>query len=102
MKIPIHRYKNFVRYTDNSKPPYWSYDGRPCWLGSGVKDVKGQEIYEGDKVIFGEHNRCGVVSFQNGLFQIDYRSEDNKELHCILGQSRDFINVEVVGHIAED
>ena len=79
MKTPLHNFKNYCRYVDNYKPPRWSFDGRTCWLGSGLPDKRGQEIFEGDIVIFGEHELKGTVIFRDAMFQIAYSSDDGKE-----------------------
>lgn len=98
----MHNFKWHVRYKDNYKPPRWAYDGRICWLGSGINDRNGVEIFEGDKVVFGEYDTQGVIIFKDAMFQIAYDADDGKELFCILGRCRDFLDVEVVGHIAEE
>lgn len=97
MKTPIHHFKWYVRYVNNYKPARWSGDGRPCWLGSGIKDKHGYEIYEGDKVIFGEHDTQGVIVFKDAMFQIKHGDK-----FTVLGNCQGFIEVEVIGHIEED
>ena len=96
MKEPVHRWKNYWHYANNSKPPRWSFDGQPCWLGSGVNDINGREIYEGDKVVFGEHDTEGVIVFKDAMFQIAHGDK-----FTVLGKCQGFIDVEVVGHIKE-
>ena len=47
MKTPVHHWKERVTYADG-REPHWTFDGKPCWLGSGVKDRNDREIFEGD------------------------------------------------------
>lgn len=93
----MHNFKWHVRYKDNYKPPRWSYDGRECWLGSGINDHNGVEIFEGDKVIFGERDTQGVIVFKDAMFQIKHSDK-----FTALGNCQGFIEVEVIGHIAEE
>lgn len=70
------------------------------WLGSGITDCNGVEIFEGDivKCWIEESNphetEIYVVAFENGSF--------------VLADTTDFINdiealdIEVIGHIAEE
>ena len=90
MKTPVHRYKTFVRYADNSKSSYWSYDGRLCWLGSGIEDKHGKEIFEGDIVKLRDGKTYPVI-FAQGNFTIDTASLVLFEHAC-----------EVVGHVEEE
>ena len=90
MKEPVHKFKWFIRYADNYKPPHWSFDGRECWLGSGIKDINGREIFEGDIVLLKDGKTYPVV-FAEGMFMLD-----NAPLKLFAGE------VEIVGHIAEE
>ena len=65
-----------------------------CWIGSGVKDSNGKEIFEGDIIKFPDNKRY-TIEFQNGMFFIGNRAI----LHdfCLDPQG-----IEVVGHITEE
>ena len=97
MTTPIHHWKERVTYGKgfNGKPAHWTFDGKPCWLGSGVKDCNGVEIFEGDAVIL--DNRLGVVRFDNAQFYID-RDGDEDVPFTLNRLCSPFI--EVIGHIA--
>lgn len=95
MKTPWHNYKEIVRL--KGEPPYWINDKYPCWLGSGINDINGQEIFEGDIVKFGEHDTKGTIIFANGMFQIAHGDK-----FTILGKCVGFVSVEVIGHIEEE
>ena len=69
------------------------------WRSTGVKDVNKREIFEGDRVKFGEYDRTGVVEFRNAMFVI---AHDNSERFTVLGNTPNFVTVEVIGHIAEE
>ena len=94
---PVHRLKKFVKYAGNEKPSYGYLDDAHGWLGSGIFDRNGVEIYEGDIVILG--NQRGVVRFANAQFYIDRDGDDTVPftLNCLCSPF-----LEVVGHIAED
>jgi len=96
MKEPMHNFKWYVRYASNYKPARWSYDSRSCWLGSGITDKNGREIYEGDKVVFGEYDTQGIIVFKDAMFQIKHADK-----FTVLGNCQGFIDIEVVGHIEE-
>lgn len=94
---PVHRLKKFVRYAGDEKPSSSYITDANGWLGSGVKDCNGVEIYEGDIVILG--NQRGVVRFDNAQFYID-RDGDEAVPFTLNRLCSPFI--EVVGHIAEE
>ena len=95
---PVHRLKKFVKYAGNEKPSYGYLDDAHGWLGSGIFDRNGVEIYEGDRVKFGELGNTGTVRFGNAMFVIDH---DHADKFTVLGNTVGFVDVEVVGHIAE-
>lgn len=96
MREPDHKVKrHFVPLSDKGKP-HWVHYPVHGWLGSGVKDKNGAEIFEGDRVIL--CNQRGVVRFANAQFYID-REDDPVPftLNCFCSPF-----IEVVGHIAEE
>ena len=80
MTTPIHGLKNQWRQIEQ----------KPCWLGSGLTDKHGYEIYEGGIVKLKDGKTYAVV-FAEGMFTLD-----NAPLKLFAGE------VEVVGHIAEE
>lgn len=96
MKEPIHHWKEHVTYSEgfNGKPPHWTFDGRPCWLGSGLYDRNGIEIYEGDFIKFGDEPEIYTVIFDDAVFWLG----DNEYFLYHFESSE----LEVVGHIAEE
>ena len=87
---PTHRLKKFVKYAGNDKPADFHVTEERGWLGSGITDCNGVEIFEGDIVKF-EDGETFTITFKEGAF---YIGDD------LLGDF--YILPEVVGHIATE
>lgn len=101
MKEPDHKVKRHIVPFSRKEIPYWSHHSVHGWLGSGVNDKNGVEIYEGDKVVFGDLEMQGVVIFHNGALGIEF-NHFCKDRFTPLDNLIGFTEIEVVGHVAEE
>lgn len=90
MKEPDHKVKRHTVPFSNKQKPYWSEHTVHGWLGSGLTDCNGVEIFEGDIVKFGD-GEIFTVTVEDGCFYVG----DN-----LLGDFH--FPPEIVGHIAEE
>lgn len=100
---PTHRLKKFVKYSGDGKADDYHVTEERGWLGSGITDCNGVEIFEGDIVKYvalvcqcdgkkffrTPEERQRAVTFENGKFIIADCDFDHNTL-------------EVVGHVATE
>ena len=109
MKTPVHHWKERVTYADG-REPHWTFDGKPCWLASGLYDRNGKEIIEGDIIKIISPPDCWqddmrrLVIFRNGEFLSARECYWSRLETC--GATplpwEGLTRVEIVGHIAEE
>lgn len=92
MTNPAHRLKKFERYVGGKKPTSCYLTDVSGWLGSGVKDCNGKEIFEGDIILL--DGEKFVATIDEGSFIIKNNDGEFYYLESLLG--------EIVGHIAEE
>lgn len=68
---PTHKVKRYV--VSNDAPPYRYEDAVNGWLATGIKDKHGREIFEGDKVQFGNKTYKVICGLGYGLCLEDYK-----------------------------
>lgn len=95
MKAPVHRWKQRVTFADG-RTPHWTFDGKPCWLATGVTDKNGKEIFEGDIVNCGSIDGVMTVVSNRGVFCLENDIETYELPDCKAD------TFEVIGHIAEE
>ncbi|MBR0060878.1 MAG: hypothetical protein IJP68_05300 [Selenomonadaceae bacterium] len=97
---PTHRLKKPIKYNGNDKPATFYITDAVGWLGSGVKDCNGQEIFEGDIMLWFDYDnkpRKLPVSFRDGRFW--YKDIDGNDYPL---NPKDAKCWGVVGHIATE
>ena len=84
--IAVDQYEDYVEFYIDEFEADWNYlsevEGTEyiTMLGSGLKDIKGKDIFEGDLIKFNSEiigdeffdNRIGKVVFEEATFWIDY------------------------------
>ncbi|MBR4384653.1 MAG: hypothetical protein IKP64_13980, partial [Selenomonadaceae bacterium] len=73
MKEPDHKVKRHIVPFSDKQKPYWIENPVHGWLGSGVTDCNGKEIFEGDRVRIYYVGRevCETVTFDYGCLYLD-------------------------------
>ena len=96
MKEPVHNVKRQVK-RNLDKSYHWAEPFQVYgWLGSGVKDRNGVEIFEGDLVNCGSIDGVMTVVFNRGVFCLENHIETYELPDCKAD------TFEVIGHIAEN
>ena len=100
MKEPVHNVKRQVK-RNLDKSYHWAEPFQVYgWLGSGVKDCNGQEIFEGDIMLWFDYDnkpRKLPVSFRDG--RVWYKDIDGNDYPV---NPKDAKCWGVVGHIATE